>query len=101
MRNETGLTEVGRDYRDAYAAHYMGRDLPGALRLYSLLVASYPQSPEAAYSRSQVENIVKSVVPLDVLLDAHLKLARAHMSCAAGPESGHEDSAKPLSGFPV
>lgn len=78
MRNDMELTEAGRQYRAAYAAHYMGRDLPGALQLYMQVVALHPNAQEAGYSRSQVENIVKAVVPKQEILDAHLRLAVAH-----------------------
>lgn len=87
MRNDMERTEAGRLYRAAYTAHYTGRDLPGALRLYMQVVASHPNGQEAGYSRSQVENIVKAVVPKQEILDAHLKLAFAHFERPGASET--------------
>jgi hypothetical protein len=44
MRNDTRLTEAGRQYAEAYAAHYTGRDLPVALQLYRKVMASHPDA---------------------------------------------------------
>lgn len=41
-------------------------------------MASHPNTPEAEYARMQVQNIVNSVVPEQELLDAQMKLVRAH-----------------------
>ena len=79
MRNDTELTEAGREYAAAYAAHYTGRDLPAALQLYMSVIASHPDTQEAGYSRAQVHNIVNSVVPKQELLDAEIGLVRAHL----------------------
>jgi hypothetical protein len=78
MRNETEPTEASQEYTVAYAAHYSGRDLPLALRLYKKLMASYPSTREADYSRMQVQNIVNAVVPNQELLDAQMELVRVH-----------------------
>ena len=78
MRNDTRLTEAGRQYADAYAAHYTGRDLPVALQLYRKVMASHPDAREASYSRTQVQNIVDTVVPKQELMDAQIELAVAH-----------------------
>ena len=74
-------------YRAAYAAHYTGRDLPMALQLYRQVVASHPNALEAGYSRSQVENIVKAVVPTEEILDAQMKLALAHFQRVGASEA--------------
>jgi hypothetical protein len=79
MRNDTELTEAGRQYATAYAAHYTGGDLPKALRLYMKVIASHADAPEAGYSRTQVQNIVNAVVPKHEILDAQVKLALAHL----------------------
>ena len=50
MKNDTELTEAGRQYTAAYAAHYTQRDLPAALRLYMNLMESHPSTPEASDS---------------------------------------------------
>jgi hypothetical protein len=78
MRNDTRLTEAGRQYAEAYAAHYTGRDLPVALQLYRKVMASHPDAQEAGYSRTQVQNIVNTVVSKQELLDAQIELAVAH-----------------------
>ena len=75
MRNVTQLTEAGRQYAAAYAAHYTGHDLPVALQLYMKVLASHPGAKEADYSRTQVQNIVNTVVPKQELLDAQIGLA--------------------------
>jgi hypothetical protein len=41
MKDNTELTEAGRQYATAYAAHYAGRDLPVALQLYLKVMASH------------------------------------------------------------
>lgn len=85
MRYERKPTEASRQYATAYAAHYSARDLPWALRLYQGLVASHPSAVEADYARTQIQNIVNSVVPRPDLLDAQLKLlpARFHRDDSA------------------
>lgn len=79
MRNDIVVTTVGQEYGAAYAAHYEERDLHAALALYQSLVAAHPDSPEAGYSRSQIQNIVKAVVTLETLSEAHVDLATAHL----------------------
>ncbi len=79
MRNDIGLTEAGLHYAAAHAAHYGTKDLGRALELYQDIVTAHPNSQEAGYSRSQIQNIVKSVVPKQELLDAQADLARAHV----------------------
>lgn len=56
---------------------------------------------DAAFSRSQVDHLVKVVVPLEVLSDAQLRLARAHMKWVGGLEYCHEDNVAPLSDLSV
>ena len=78
MKKDTELTETGRQYAAAYAAHYTKRDLPMALQLYRDVIASHPGDQEAGYSRTQIQNIINTVVPQQELLDAHIELAVAH-----------------------
>ena len=78
MRNKNELTDAGRGYAAAYAAHYTGHDLPLALQLYKKLLASHPNAQEADYSRMQVQNILNAVVPKQELLDAQMELVLAH-----------------------
>ena len=87
-RNDTGLAEVaeaGRQYAAAYAAHYSTKDLREALRLYRGVIAAHPNTQEAGYSQSQIQNIVNAVVPRQELLDVQVDLALARIE--------HEDQA--------
>ena len=77
MRNVNENTKAGQQYRAAYAAHYKTKNLQEALELYKGVMAAYPDNQEAGFSRAQVRNIVKSVVPEQELLDAQMKLASA------------------------
>ncbi len=79
MRIDEELTDSGRKYAAAYAAHYTGPDLPLALQLYKKLLASYPNAPEAAYARMQVQNIVNAVVPKQHVLDAQIKMLLSYL----------------------
>jgi hypothetical protein len=79
MSDDTKLTEAGRQYAAAYAAHYTGRDLPVALQRYMAVMTSHPGAREAGYSRTQVQNIINTVVPKQELLDAEIELALAHL----------------------
>ncbi len=81
MHGHTELTESGRAYAAAHAAHYSERNLAAALQLYMELVASRPNGPEAAYSRAQIQNIINAVVPAQELLDTHIGLALARLGC--------------------
>jgi hypothetical protein len=79
MRNDTGFTEAGQQYATAYAAHYTTKDLHEALELYKGVMAAHPNTREAEYSRSQIQNIVNAVVPKQELFDAQVDLALAHL----------------------
>ena len=74
--------EAARKYAAAYAAHYTERDLPGALQLYMNVIASHPNEQEASFSRSQVQNIVNTVVPKEELFDTQVNLAATHFARA-------------------
>ena len=78
MGNETAPTEAGLQYAAAQAAHYETKDLHEALGLYKAVMAAHPDAQEAEYSRTQIQNIVKRVVPQDALFDAQMELAMAH-----------------------
>ena len=95
MRNDTRLTEAGRQYAEAYAAHYTGRDLPVALQLYRKVMASHPDAREASYSRAQVQNIINTVVPQEELLNAQIELAVAHLE-HEGPPDATRTAVRPL-----
>ena len=77
MRNKTELTEAGKQYTEAYAVHYTTKDLHKAIDLYKGIMATHPNAKEAEYSRTQIHNIAKSVVPKEDLLAAHLALTLA------------------------
>ncbi len=77
-RNDTDSTEIedaGTLYAAAYAAHYTTKDLQAALGLYRSLMSSHPDTPEAGYSRSQIQHIAKAIVPKEKLFDAQVDLA--------------------------
>ncbi|KMY67708.1 hypothetical protein AAU61_07395 [Desulfocarbo indianensis] len=87
MRNEAAPTEVGNQYAAAHAMHYKTKDLDEALGLYEGVMAAYPDSPEAEYSRSQIQNIAKSVVPKEELVAAQVTVAREHLKFEGPPEA--------------
>jgi hypothetical protein len=72
-------TASARHYAAAYATHYTQRDLLGALHAYDQVIEQHPSAPEAEYSRSQMRNIVKLVVPARELLDTQVELVRRHL----------------------
>ena len=78
MKNDTGLREASQQYAAAHAAHYETKDLREALELYKGVLAAHADTPEAGYSRSQIQNIVKEVVPERELFDAQVGMAMAH-----------------------
>ena len=86
MRTHTVHTEAARQYAAAHAAHYSTKDLREALGLYQSVIAQHPTSPEAEYSRSQIRNLARSVVPEQELLDAHAGLVLAHISQKWSPD---------------
>ena len=82
MSDDGSTTEAARSYAAAYAAHYSERDLATAIQLYRDLVGSHPSALEAGYSRTQIQNIARALVPAQDLLDAHVELALAHIERA-------------------
>ena len=91
MRNDTGLTEAAQQYAAAHAAHYTTKNLHGALELYRGIMAVHPNTQEAEYSRTQIHNIVKGVVPKQELLMAQVELALAHLEDEGPPDEGPPD----------
>ncbi|UCD24141.1 MAG: hypothetical protein JSW51_14125 [Gemmatimonadota bacterium] len=79
MSNDAAHTEAGRQYAAAHAAHYAKKDLHEALGLYKNVMAGYPNTQEAEYSRTQMLNIAKSVVSKTDLLAAQVELTLAHL----------------------
>ena len=83
---DTVLTEAGQQYAEAYAAHYTTKDLREALKLYRGVMAAHPKTPEAEYSRSQIQNIVNSVVSKQELFDAQVDSVLARFEHGDQPD---------------
>ena len=86
MINNTILTEAGQQYATAYDAHYTTKDMYKAFKLYGRIIADHPDTHEAGYSRSQVQNIVNAVVPKQKVMDALVELARTHFEQDVPPD---------------
>lgn len=67
-------TTAARRYAEAYESHYTTKDLTAAVQAYERIVTRHPDTPEAGYARSQIQNLVQQVVPARVLLDAQVGL---------------------------
>ena len=81
-------TEAGQKYASAYEMHYTTKDAHKAFKLYEGIIASHPDTKEAEYSRSQIQNIVNSVVPKKEINDSLMKLARTHFDQEAPSNAG-------------
>jgi hypothetical protein len=88
MRDDTNQEKAALHYAAAHAAHYKTKDLQEALELYTSVMSAHPDTPEAGYSRTQIQNIAKSVVPQQELLDAQRELILAHIKQEAPPFVG-------------
>lgn len=86
MIKNTKLTEAGRQYATAYDAHYTTKDMYKAFKLYGRIIAAHPDTYEAGYSRSQVQNIVNAVVPKQKVMDALVELALTHFEQDVPPD---------------
>ena len=86
MINNTKLTEAGQQYATAYDAHYTTKDMYKAFKLYGRIIAAHPDTQEAGYSRSQVQNIVNAVVPKQKVMDALVELALTHFEQDVPPD---------------
>jgi len=86
MINNTKLTEAGQQYAMAYDAHYTTKDMYKAFKLYGRIIAAHPDTDEAGYSRSQVQNIVNAVVPKQKVMDALVELALTHFEQDVPPD---------------
>jgi len=78
MRENKFSTEAGQKYAAAYDAQYTTKDIHKAFTLYEDIITAHPDTKEAGYSRSQVQNIVNAVVPKKKIMDSLLELARIH-----------------------
>ena len=90
MSSDIGHTDVGQQYAAASAAHYTKKDLREAFQLYMRIMATHPDSREAGYARSQINNIVNVVVPGQELLDAQVHLVLAHFDGKSPPDMDAE-----------
>ncbi len=73
---DPGFGNRWRHYdQPARSTHYTQRDLTKALHAYDEVIAQHPESLKAGYSRAQLRNIVRSVVPSNELLAAEVRLA--------------------------
>ena len=88
-------TESSRSYAKAYSLHYSHRDLLGALTAYDHVIEQHPTSPEADYSRSQMYNIVRSVIPASRLLASQVELARRTLQQADDAPLAGNDPSRP------
>lgn len=75
MTTESATSEAGRLYSAAYSAHYASKDLRRALELYWQISVEHPESEEARDARAQIENIVRAVVPEQVLFETQISCA--------------------------
>ncbi len=76
-------TEARQKYTTAYAAQYTTKDTHKAFTLYADIIADHPNTEEAGYAKSQIQNIVKSFVPEEKFMDSLVGLARIHFEKAA------------------
>ena len=86
MNKDTVLARADQQYAAAYDMHYKTKNLHEALGLYTGIVAAHPETQEADYSRMQIQNIVRRVVPKQELEDAQVSLAYAHLGQALPPD---------------
>ena len=64
-------------YAVAYKEHYSNNNLKEAFNLYRDVIAGYPESQEAMYSKKQIENFAASIVPAQEIFDAQVNMALA------------------------
>jgi hypothetical protein len=95
MINNTKLTEAGQQYATAYDAHYTTKDMYKAFKLYGRIIAAHPDTDEAGYSRSQVQNIVKAVVLKQKVMDALVELALTHFEQDVPPDVEAASESRP------
>lgn len=78
MESRNNIAVADQNYTKAHNMHYKTKDLPEAFKLYRGIITDYPETKEAGYSLSQVQNIVKAVVPKQEVMDAFVGLTLAH-----------------------
>jgi hypothetical protein len=87
MKKATEETEAGLLYATAHTAHYTAKDLHEALQLYQGVMSAHPDTREAGYARSQIQNIVIATVPKQALFDAQVELALLHVAHGSLPKA--------------
>ena len=78
MRESRLSKEAGQQYATAYDMHFTTKDVHKAFTLQEDIIAAYPDTKEAGYLRTQVQNIVNAVVPKKKFMDSLVELARIH-----------------------
>jgi hypothetical protein len=86
MKNRNNVAVADQNYTKAHDMHYKTKDLPEAFKLYRSIIADYPETKEAGYSLSQVQNIVNAVVPKQEVMDALVALTLAHFEQDVPPD---------------
>jgi len=87
MKKEMVITAANRQYAEAYKKQFTSKDMLTALELYKEIVVSYPDSEEAGYSQSQIQNIIHDVVPKEVLYKAQLDMALKYAKHSDEPKT--------------
>jgi hypothetical protein len=82
---KAGKTEAGQQYAAAHEDHYTTKDPGEALGLRRPGMDAHPETQEAECSRSQIQNIVRAVVPKQGLFDAEVELAPVHVAHGSSP----------------
>ena len=77
MKKDTELTEASRLYAAAYEIHYGSKNLRESFALYKKILAEHPDTKEAEYAQSQIQNIVNAIVPKNKWLETQMDLAAA------------------------
>jgi len=80
LNSDEKSTEASKQYASAYTVHYEAKNLRDAIGFYKNIITTYPETKEAKYAASQIQNIVNSVVPAQELFDAKMSLALAHLT---------------------
>lgn len=75
----TATNDAPTRYATALDTHYTIKDLRGALKLYQSVIACHPESSEAGYSRTQIQNIANTVVPKSEAFDTTVAMVIAHL----------------------
>lgn len=95
MNTDVKSVDAVGPYATAYAAHYSYHDLPLALSHYQGVISTYPDAPEADYSRMQIQNIVNTIISKQDLMDAQLELVRVHFEHEGTPDNSRPSVAIP------